>query len=158
MVRQVIINPLIHCLGWDMDNVRGCAEVFKYLIHEVTITIGGTTKAPDYCCRISGEAKFFLDAKRPSTSNSTPPRRRRIRQFASRRLMLRSDRVLGTIRSIPPCTSRGVFPESVGQIDQVLPAGRDKSLTRPIHLPNKVNRGGDEDDEQGGHDREVSPL
>ncbi len=66
MVRQEFINPMFKCLGWDMDNEQGYAEAYKDVIHEAAIKIGGATKAPDYCFRIGGAAKFFLEAKRPS--------------------------------------------------------------------------------------------
>lgn len=68
MVRQEFINPLFKCLGWDMDNAQGYAEAYKDVIHEAAIKIGGATKAPDYCFRIGGVPKFFLEAKRPSVS------------------------------------------------------------------------------------------
>jgi hypothetical protein len=68
MVRQEFINPFFKCLGWDMDNEQGYAEAYKDVIHEAAIKIGGATKAPDYCFRIGGAAKFFLEAKRPSVS------------------------------------------------------------------------------------------
>ncbi len=68
MVRQEFINPLFKCLGWDMDNEQDYAEAYKDVIHEAAIKIGGATKAPDYCFRIGGAAKFFLEAKRPSVN------------------------------------------------------------------------------------------
>lgn len=73
MVRQEFINPLFKCLGWDMDNEQGYAEAYKDVIHEAAIKIGGATKAPDYCFRIGGAAKFFLEAKRPSVSIKDDP-------------------------------------------------------------------------------------
>ncbi|HTU91365.1 MAG TPA: N-6 DNA methylase [Gemmataceae bacterium] len=73
MVRQEFINPLFKCLGWDMDNEQGYAEAYKDVIHEAAIKIGGATKAPDYCFRIGGSAKFFLEAKRPSVSIKDDP-------------------------------------------------------------------------------------
>ncbi|HEY7428164.1 MAG TPA: DNA methyltransferase [Gemmataceae bacterium] len=66
--RQEFINPLFKCLGWDMDNEQGYAEAYKDVIHEAAIKIGGATKAPDYCFRIGGVPKFFLEAKRPSVN------------------------------------------------------------------------------------------
>jgi len=73
MVRQEFINPFFKCLGWDMDNEQGYAEAYKDVIHEAAIKIGGATKAPDYCFRIGGAAKFFLEAKRPSVSIKDDP-------------------------------------------------------------------------------------
>jgi hypothetical protein len=67
-VRQEFINPFFKCLGWDMDNTQGYAEAYKDVIHEAAIKIGGATKAPDYCFRVGGAPKFFLEAKRPSVS------------------------------------------------------------------------------------------
>jgi antitoxin (DNA-binding transcriptional repressor) of toxin-antitoxin stability system len=38
----------------------------KDVVHEDAIKVGEATKAPDYCFRIGGTRKFFLEAKRPS--------------------------------------------------------------------------------------------
>jgi type I restriction-modification system DNA methylase subunit len=73
MVCQEFINPLFKSLGWDMDNEQGYAEAYKDVIHEAAIKIGGATKAPDYCFRIGGAPKFFLEAKRPSISIKDDP-------------------------------------------------------------------------------------
>ena len=74
-VRLEFINPFFKALGWDVDNVQGWAEAYKDVIHEDAIKIGGTTKAPDYCFRIGGTRKFFLEAKKPSVNikNDLPP-------------------------------------------------------------------------------------
>ena len=48
-----------------MDNERGHAEAYKEVIHEDAIKVGGSTKAPDYCFRIGGARKFFVEAKKP---------------------------------------------------------------------------------------------
>jgi adenine-specific DNA-methyltransferase len=64
-VRREFIDPFFKALGWDMDNERGYAEAYKDIIHEDSIKVGGATKAPDYCFRVGGARKFFLEAKRP---------------------------------------------------------------------------------------------
>ena len=64
-LRQEFVNPLFEALGWDMANAAGHAEAYKDVIHEDAIKIGGQTKAPDYCFRIGGTRKFFLEAKKP---------------------------------------------------------------------------------------------
>lgn len=64
--RQEFINPFFKCLGWDMENEQGYAEAYKDVIHEASLKIGGATKAPDYCFRIGGARKFFLEAKKPA--------------------------------------------------------------------------------------------
>ena len=65
-VRQEFINPMFKALGWDVDNEEGNAEAYKDVVHEDAIKVGGATKAPDYCFRIGGTRKFFLEAKKPS--------------------------------------------------------------------------------------------
>ena len=65
-IRREFIDPLLKALGWDVDNTQGYAEAYKDVIHEDAIKIGGATKAPDYCLRIGGVRKFFVEAKKPS--------------------------------------------------------------------------------------------
>jgi hypothetical protein len=60
-------------LGWDVINERGYAEAYKDVIHEDSIKIGSATKAPDYCFRIGGTRKFFLEAKKPSVDIKGDP-------------------------------------------------------------------------------------
>jgi hypothetical protein len=72
-VRLEFINPLFRCLGWDMENEQGYAEAYKDVIHEDAIKIGGVTKAPDYCFRIGGARKFFLEAKKPGANLKNDP-------------------------------------------------------------------------------------
>jgi len=72
-VRQEFINPFFIALGWDVNNEKGYAEAYKDVIHEDAIKVGGATKAPDYCFRIGGTRKFFLEAKKPSVSIKDAP-------------------------------------------------------------------------------------
>jgi len=65
-VRREFIDPFFEELGWDVANKQGYAEAYKDVIHEDAIKVGGITKAPDYCFRIGGARKFFLEAKKPS--------------------------------------------------------------------------------------------
>lgn len=65
-VRREFIDPFFEELGWDVSNRQGHAEAYKDVIHEDAIKVGGVTKAPDYCFRIGGTRKFFLEAKKPS--------------------------------------------------------------------------------------------
>lgn len=67
-VRREFIDPFFEELGWDVTNRQGYAEAYKDIIHEDAIKVGGVTKAPDYCFRIGGARKFFLEAKKPSTN------------------------------------------------------------------------------------------
>ena len=66
--RREFIDPLFTLLGWDMDNKQGYAEAYKDVIHEDAIKVGGFTKAPDYCFRIGGTRKFFVEAKKPGVN------------------------------------------------------------------------------------------
>ena len=67
-VRLEFINPFFEELGWDITNKQGHAEAYKEVIHEDGIKVGGVTKAPDYCFRIGGTRKFFLEAKKPAVN------------------------------------------------------------------------------------------
>jgi type I restriction-modification system DNA methylase subunit len=63
--KHEFINPFFRELGWDMDNTQGFAEAYKDVIYEASLKIGADTKAPDYCFRVGGTPKFYLEAKRP---------------------------------------------------------------------------------------------
>jgi hypothetical protein len=65
-LRVEFVDPFFKVLGWDMDNTAGYAEIYKDVIHEDAIKVGGATKAPDYSFRIGGMRKFFVETKRPS--------------------------------------------------------------------------------------------
>jgi hypothetical protein len=65
-LRREFLDPFFTALGWDIDNKQGYAEAYKDVIHEDAIRMGSATKAPDYCFRIGGVRKFFLEAKKPS--------------------------------------------------------------------------------------------
>jgi hypothetical protein len=72
-VRREFIDPLFKLIGWDVDNEQGYAEAYKDVVHEDAIKIGGKTKAPDYCFRIGGTRKFFVEAKKPSINIKDEP-------------------------------------------------------------------------------------
>jgi len=65
-LRREFLDPFFVALGWDLDNRAGWAEPYKEVIHEDAIKIGGFTKAPDYCFRVGGNRKFFVEAKKPA--------------------------------------------------------------------------------------------
>jgi hypothetical protein len=65
-LRREFLDPFFTALGWDVDNRAGWAEAYKEVIHEDAIKIGGFTKAPDYCFRVGGNRKFFVEAKKPA--------------------------------------------------------------------------------------------
>lgn len=64
--RIQFINPLFELLGWDVSNQNEYAELYKDVVHEDAVKIGGKTKAPDYSFRVGGARKFFLEAKKPA--------------------------------------------------------------------------------------------
>jgi len=72
-LRREFIDPFFIELGWDVTNEAGYAQAYKDVIHEDAIKIGGATKAPDYCFRIGGVRKFFLEAKKPSVNIKGDP-------------------------------------------------------------------------------------
>lgn len=65
--RRELIDPLFGRggLGWDIDNADGHAEAYKDVVHEDKLKIGSDHTAPDYCFRVGGTRKFFLEAKKP---------------------------------------------------------------------------------------------
>ena len=67
-MRREFLDPFFEALGWDVSNKNSHAEAYKDDIHEDAIKIGGNTKAPDYCFRIGGARKFFLEAKKPAVN------------------------------------------------------------------------------------------
>lgn len=67
-LRREFVDPFFKALGWDVENTAGHAEAYKDVIHEDAIKVGGATKAPDYCFRIGGTRKFFVEAKKPSVN------------------------------------------------------------------------------------------
>jgi type I restriction-modification system DNA methylase subunit len=69
-VRREFIDPLFRLLGWDIDNTSGYAEAYKDVVHEDSLKIGDSSKAPDYGFRIGGARKFFLEAKKPAINIS----------------------------------------------------------------------------------------
>jgi len=67
-LRRDFLDPFFTALGWDVDNSAGHREKNRDVIHEDQIRIEGKLKAPDYCFRIGGKRKFFLEAKKPSVN------------------------------------------------------------------------------------------
>ena len=65
-VRIEFLDPLFKALGWDVRNEKGLSVVNKEVIVEESLEVEGATKAPDYCFRIGGERKLFVEAKKPS--------------------------------------------------------------------------------------------
>ncbi len=65
-LRREFIDPFFEALGWDVANKAGYAEQYKDVVHEDAIKVSGATKAPDYCFRIGGVRKFFLETKKPT--------------------------------------------------------------------------------------------
>ena len=67
-VRREFIDPFFEALDWDVSNRQGYAEQYKEVIHEATIKVGRSTRAPDYSFRIGGQRKFFVEAKKPAVN------------------------------------------------------------------------------------------
>ena len=67
-LRKEFLDPFFKALGWDVDNTEGNAEAYKDVIHEDSLRVEDTAKAPDYCFRIGGQRKFFVEAKKPAVN------------------------------------------------------------------------------------------
>jgi hypothetical protein len=70
-VRREFIDPLFRALGWDIANAGGAPESLKDVVHEDSLRVSGTSRAPDYSFRIAGRRQFFVEAKRPSIAIAT---------------------------------------------------------------------------------------
>src|SRR5450759_5073427 len=82
-LRREFLDPFFEALGWDVSNRLGAAEAYKDVIHEDAIKVGDGTKAPDYCFRIGGTRKFFVEAKKPSINVKTDgPSAFQLRRYA----------------------------------------------------------------------------
>jgi len=82
-LRREFLDPFFKVLGWDVDNTQGLAEAYKDVVYEDAIRIGGAVKAPDYCFRIGGTRKFFLEAKKPSVAvGEETPAAYQLRRYA----------------------------------------------------------------------------
>ncbi len=53
-------------LGWDVFNQQGFAEAYRDVILEQGLKVEQSVRAPDYCFRIGGTPKFFVEAKKPA--------------------------------------------------------------------------------------------
>ncbi|WP_294297608.1 N-6 DNA methylase [uncultured Chryseobacterium sp.] len=69
-LRNDFIDPLLKCLGWDVDNEKGKTHFLRDVIQEEYIEIEdeNTKKSPDYTLRINGTRKLFVEVKKPSVN------------------------------------------------------------------------------------------
>lgn len=69
-VRNDFIDPLLKCLGWDVDNNKGKTQFLRDVIQEEYIEVEDETtkKNPDYTLRINGTRKLFVEVKKPSVN------------------------------------------------------------------------------------------
>lgn len=65
-LRREFVDPLFHALGWDVQNAEGRAAPYREVLHEDSIQIAGSAKAPDYAFRIGSTRKFFVETKKPA--------------------------------------------------------------------------------------------
>lgn len=62
------INKFFIALGWDVYNDNGLAPQYKDVEFEDKVMVSGKPKAPDYCFRVGGVKKFFVEAKKPNVN------------------------------------------------------------------------------------------
>jgi len=63
-LRREFLDPFFEALGWDVNNRLSYSETYKDVVHEPTRETDEGT--PDYCFRVGGTPKFFIEAKKPS--------------------------------------------------------------------------------------------
>ena len=66
--RVDFISPFFKALGWDMENEDGLPHHAREVVVEAAEDTGGR---PDYGFRVSGQTKFFVEAKAPSEELDT---------------------------------------------------------------------------------------
>lgn len=69
-LRSDFIDPLLKCLGWDVDNDKGKTQFLRDVLQEESIEVEdeSTKKNPDYTLRINGTRKLFVEVKKPSVN------------------------------------------------------------------------------------------
>jgi hypothetical protein len=72
-VRVEFIDPLFTALGWDVANRKGRSLIYREVVHEDSLDVHGSKKAPDYSFRIGGDRKFFVEAKKPAVNVGVDP-------------------------------------------------------------------------------------
>lgn len=65
-LRNEFLDTFFIALGWDVKNQKGRCERYKSVDVGSSVKITGTKKKPDYCFRIGGVPKFYVEAKKPS--------------------------------------------------------------------------------------------
>lgn len=79
-LRREFLEPFFEALGWDVTNKSLYAESYKDVTHEPTHDTD--EGIPDYCFRIGGTPKFYLEAKKPAVKIKTVPEpARQIRRY-----------------------------------------------------------------------------
>ncbi len=63
-LRREFLDPFFEALGWDVNNRNRYSETYKDVVHEPTRETDEGT--PDYCFRVGGTPKFYLEAKKPA--------------------------------------------------------------------------------------------
>ncbi|MGD0904302.1 MAG: DNA methyltransferase [Terracidiphilus sp.] len=63
-LRREFLDPFFEALGWDVNNRHRYSETYKDVVHEPTRETDEGT--PDYCFRVGGTPKFYLEAKKPA--------------------------------------------------------------------------------------------
>ncbi len=62
--RQVLIDPLLIALGWDVRSEKPLAPQYREVIPEESLDVEGHQKTPDYAFRVGQTTKFYVEAKR----------------------------------------------------------------------------------------------
>ena len=63
-LRREFLDPFFEALGWDVNNRAHYSETYKDVVHEPAREAEHGT--PDYCFRVGGTSKFYVEAKKPA--------------------------------------------------------------------------------------------
>lgn len=66
--RDEYISPLLECLGWDVQNVKGTLPQYQEVVSERYLS---NTQRPDYTLTLNGVSRLFVEAKKPGVDITT---------------------------------------------------------------------------------------
>ena len=70
-LRREFLDPFFEALGWDVNNRLHYSETYKDVVHEPAREAEHGT--PDYCFRVGGTSKFYVEAKKPAVKLKDNP-------------------------------------------------------------------------------------
>lgn len=67
-LRDEFLSHLLDILGWDSFHKRSSGYMEREVLSEVSLTVDGSAKAPDYGLALGGRTRYFIEAKKPAVN------------------------------------------------------------------------------------------